>query len=339
MSWTGQPERGSQWLMRFMVRLTLRLGWRAGHALLYPITAYFLLASPRSRAASRHFLGKVLGREATVREQFRHLLTFAATLLDRVFLLTGRTEGYDIRVHGLEHLKARIDAGEGCLLLGAHLGSFEVLRALADRGCPVPVKALMYEANAALVNAVFRDLNPARAAAVIPLGTTESVLRIRECLARGELVGMLGDRITTGDKLVAVDFLGERAMLPVGPMLLATVLKAPVILFFGIRRGSRRYDITFEPFAEPADMATPARRADLSGEVARYAVRLERMCRAHPYNWFNFYDFWGGRDEASTAGGTAANRRPRGGGTVLRPVASGLGGRPRGGHGGPVASP
>ena len=28
--------------------------------------------------------------------------------------------------------------------------------------------------------------------------------------------------------------------------------------------------------------------------------RLEHHARAAPYNWFNFYDFWGNEDEAST---------------------------------------
>ena len=28
-------------------------------------------------------------------------------------------------------------------------------------------------------------------------------------------------------------------------------------------------------------------------QMARYAARLEQHCRAAPFNWFNFYDFWG----------------------------------------------
>lgn len=317
MSWARKPERGSQFLMRFMVRLTLALGWRAGHALLYPITAYFLLASPASRAASRQFL-TALGRRPRLTDLFWHHFTFSSVLLDRVFLLTGRLRGYDIRVTGLEHLKPRVDAQQGCILLGAHIGSFEVLRALADQGCPVPVKALMYESNAALIGQVFHRLNPERAAAVIPIGGAESVLRIKEALAAGELVGMLGDRITSGDKVVAVDFLGSSALLPVGPMVLASVLKAPVVLFFGIHRGNRRYDIVFEPFAERVELTPGARAADLTAWAQRYAARVASVARAHPCNWFNFYDFWGGRDGAAVADSGSPDRQRRGDGAPLR---------------------
>ena len=212
----------------------------------------------------------------------------------------------------------RVDAQQGCILLGAHVGRVEVLRARADQGCPVPVKALMYESNAALIGQVFHRLNPERAAAVIPIGGAESVLRIKEALAAGELVGMLGDRITSGDKVVTVDFLGRSALLPVGPMVLASVLKAPVVLFFGIHRGNRRYDIVFEPFAERMDLSPSAKSADLTAWAQRYAARVESMARAYPYNWFNFYDFWGGRDGAAVADSGTPDRQRRGDSTPLR---------------------
>lgn len=310
MTWAHKPERGSQLLTRFMVRLAFGLGWHVGHVLLYPITAYFFLSSPASRAASRQFLTVAQGRRPGWGDLFRHHFTFAATILDRPFLLTGRLAGFDIRVDGLEHVKRRIAAGEGCILLGAHLGSFEVLRAVADGGCPVPVKALMYEDNAARVNAVMNQLNPARAAGVIRIGATEALLQVKEALAAGELVGILGDRIAGGDKVVPVDFLGRTAMLPVGPIVVASVLKAPVILFYGVHRGGRRYDVRFEPFADRVELGRADRKAEVEAWAQRYAGRLEEACRAHPYNWFNFYDFWDHQDAASTGAADAGRGQP-----------------------------
>ena len=37
-------------------------------------------------------------------------------------------------------------------------------------------------------------------------------------------------------------------------------------------------------------MALPATLGD--EWVARFAASLEERCRAHPFNWFNFYPFW-----------------------------------------------
>ena len=198
---------------------------------------------------------------------------------------------------------------------------------MADQGCPVTVRALMYEANAALINQVLNALNPERASAVIPIGTTQSLLRVKEALAQGELVGVLGDRITTGDKVVSVEFLGRPALLPMGPMMLASMLGAPVILFFGVHLGGRRYEVRFEPFADRLAIDRGNRTADLTAWVQRFTARVEGACRAHPYNWFNFYDFWGGRDDVAMA---RVDRSAAGHGTG-RPglwLFPGAGGRP-----------
>ena len=53
-----------------------------------------------------------------------------------------------------------------------------------------------------------------------------------------------------------------------------------------------------ESKATQALVLAPTRELALQVAEAfgRYAARLEAVCRAHPYNWFNFYDFW--REEA-----------------------------------------
>lgn len=293
LEWTTAPERGSIRLARFMVWLVHHVGWWPGHLLLYPIAAYFLAFSPRQRAAAGVYLGRALGRRPGLGDLFRLYFAFASTILDRAFLVAGRAERYRIEVHGLDVLQERIAAGQGCLLLGAHLGSFEALRAVADAGCPVEVAVMMHEANAARLKAVFDVLRgPGRAATIIPLGTTDAMLRARECLENGGLVGLLADRAPRGERLLPVPFLGQPAPLPTGPHLLAAVLGAPVMLAFGIWRGPRHYEVHFEPFAEPLPSGRAGREAAIAERVRRYAERLEEICRAHPYNWFNFYDFW-----------------------------------------------
>lgn len=293
-AWRQAPERGSTFWLRFMIGVGRRLGWHAGHMLLFPITAYFLAFSPRQRVAARQYLGRALGRRAGFGDLWRLYFTFAATILDRVWLAAGQTAGFEITVHGLDALRNRVEAGQGCLLFGAHLGSFEALRAVADAGCPVDVAVLMHEANAARVKAVFDALGGAgRAAAVIPLGMPDSMLRVREVLERGGLVGLLADRAPAGQRMHRVEFLGHPAPLPTGPHVLAAVLEAPVMLAFGIRTGPRRYAVHFLPFAERiGDGGRAGREAAVPASVERYAHEIEAMCRAHPYNWFNFYPFW-----------------------------------------------
>ena len=290
--WLEQRERGSLAVMKGGVRLLLSVGHTFGRLLLYPTCAYFLASSRQSRAASRDYLGRVLGRPARLLDIARHYLTFAKTLHDRVYFLAGRTAEFDIEQHGLDAVERTLARGKGCVLLGAHVGSFEVLRVLGSLECKVPVNVLLYPDNASNADTVASDLCPELKQRVIPLGRPDTLLRVHECLERGEIVGILGDRTFKTDKTVRCDFFGQPATFPQGPLLLASILKAPVILFFGLFEGGRRYTIHFELFTDELQIARKDRSAQLQPWIARYAARLEHYCRRAPYNWFNFYDFW-----------------------------------------------
>ena len=61
---------------------------------------YYLVMRGPERRASRDYLTRVFGKPASLMMVARHIHTFAATILDRVFLLGGRFGGYDVRVTG-----------------------------------------------------------------------------------------------------------------------------------------------------------------------------------------------------------------------------------------------
>jgi len=290
--WLEQRERGTLAVMKGGVRLLLSVGHTFGRMLLYPTCAYFIVSSRQARAASRDYLGRALGRRARFLDIVRHYLTFAKTLHDRVYFLAGRTGEFAIEQHGLEVVERTLAKGKGCLLLGAHLGSFEVLRVLGSLERKLPVNVLLYPDNASNADAVASALCPELKERVIPLGRPDTLLRVHECLERGEIVGILGDRSLKSDKTVRCDFLGAPATFPQGPLLLASIVKAPVVLFFGLYHGRRRYSIHFETFADEVNIGRKDRSAELQPWIARYAQRLEHYCRLAPYNWFNFYDFW-----------------------------------------------
>jgi len=292
IGWRAQQERGSQAAMRALIWTTLALGRRVGRAFLYPICAYFVLFSPRLRRASAGYLRRALGRPARAADHMRHFHAFAATLLDRVYLRTGRYGYFDVRLEAPPALLADLRRGRGCILLGSHLGSFEILRAagLAE-GAPA-VNMLMHAEGSEKLNSALDALAPQAAPRVIPLGRPGSLLRVQECLERGEIVGILADRSWRNERECNCEFLGAPARFPFGPLLLAGLLGAPVILAFGLYRGGRRYEVHLEPFAERIALERREREGSLRPWVERYAARLEHHCRSAPYNWFNFYDYW-----------------------------------------------
>ncbi len=145
--WASAPERGAGWLVRLMLWLLRHASWFATGIVLPGISLWFFLFSRSARAASREYLAVALGRPARTADVLRHIHVFACAILDRTLLLLGRTDAVALGVQGLEHVQAAVAEGRGCILLGAHLGSFAVLRGLAER-CPVPVRMLMYTQNA-----------------------------------------------------------------------------------------------------------------------------------------------------------------------------------------------
>ena len=290
-AWNRRAERGNTWLIALMIRIALGLGWRAGRTMLYPITAYYLLSAPAARRASARFLARARGRKAGPILQFRHLLAFSTMLLDRIFFLAGRIARFRLRPEGVEQLTAALAAGRGVLLFGAHLGSFEALRAFG-RAAPVRVRMLMYRANIGGFTRLMDALDPALAADAIPIGTPETMLAVGEALRRGEIVGVLADRAPEGGERILVPFLGAPAAFPTGPVRLAAATGAPVLLFFGLAIAPRRYDLIFEPFAERIVLPRAGRAEAVRKIVSCYADRLAAKVRAHPLQWFNFHEIW-----------------------------------------------
>jgi predicted LPLAT superfamily acyltransferase len=133
---------------------------------------------------------------------------------------------------------------------------------------------------------------PEIAERIITPGEAGSLLRVRECLERGEIVAMLGDRPLGRERTTRCEFLGANARFPSGPMLAAAVLGAPVVAFFCLYQGDLRYNVHFEVLAERIELGAGQRDAALAPWIERYVRQLEAHARMAPYNWFNFYDFW-----------------------------------------------
>lgn len=290
--WLKEQERGSPVLVRLMLRIALHTPRFVARLVLLPITGYFFIAAPAPRRASRLFLRRVLGRRPGAWDILRHIHTFASTILDRVYFLAGEHARLDVRLHGFEDLKAHAATGRGAILLGAHLGSFEALRALAVEDSSIRLKVLMYADHNQTVSRLLHELNPAVAETIIPLGTLDSLFKVRECAEEGYLIGMLGDRVAESDKCVRCTFLGDEVVFPAGPMILAHTLRLPVFFVVGLYQGGNRYDLHFERLTEHVALGRPQDPEKLRAHTQAYADRLEHYVRLAPYNWFNFYDFW-----------------------------------------------
>jgi predicted LPLAT superfamily acyltransferase len=292
LQWHERGERGSTLALKALRFAALKLGRRVIRPVLYPLSLYFVLTSGATRRVSRDFLARVLPRPPRFRDVLRHVFSFASISLDRVFLLTGthpfRIEG----VYGpgtLETARAR-----GVLLFVAHFGSFEVMRIGAVKTHELPLRIVLDVNIGRRFMAALAELNPEIAAGIIDSskGGVDLVLKVREALDAGSVVGLMVDRARAGERTVPVEFLGGTAHFPASPWLLAAALKVPVLTVFGVWRGGDSYEAHVEMLTAELDLPRANREAALRTLVQEYADRLAVRVRAAPYNWLNFFDFW-----------------------------------------------
>jgi predicted LPLAT superfamily acyltransferase len=292
--WRSQKERSTPFMVRLIVWLAMHLKRPFVRPLLYPIVAYFMLTGGDARKASRAYLRRTLGHEPAWLDQWRHFFAFASCTLDRIFMLAERFESFDIAVHRPENVRAAVARNPGCLLFVAHFGSAESLRVMGVNKRGLPLSILLDRNHGRMLTEMLEKLNPQLASSVIDASERgpSLVLRLKETLEEGRMVGIMVDRALEMERSVEVDFLGARARLPVGPWQLAHALQVPVILGFGCYLGDNRYAAHFELFAEKVQLPRIERDAAIRLLAQRYAKRLEYYAHLAPYNWFNFYDYW-----------------------------------------------
>ena len=296
MLFRSRPERSNLFWLRVMTWISLRLGRSASRVVLFGIAAYYLAFAPTARRMSRGYLQRALKLRSLAdvgwRALFRHFLSFASVIHDRVYLINDRYEMFDIRIHNQALIDPIVAEGRGVFLIGAHLGSFEVLRAIGRKQPGLHIAMAMYEENARKINATLAAINPKARQGIIALGHIDSMIQVNQLLARGGVVGMLGDRSLGNDDTRQVDFLGDPAALPLGPFRMAAIMKCPALFMAGLYRGGNRYDIHFEALADFSTVAPRGRTLAVQAAMTRYAALLEQYCHQAPYNWFNFFDFW-----------------------------------------------
>lgn len=291
--WARIRERGSLAGLRSIGFVDRVLGRRASLAIVYPVTAYFFLTHPCARRASRRFLAAV-GAPVSLCARFRHFMQFSISILDKVAAWRD-PERVPVQWADRNGLPEVVTSGRGVLLLSAHLGNIELARAAAARIPGLRINALVYSSNAKKVKAMLEHTSGDSRLNLIEvqgLGP-ETALMLREKIAAGEMVVIVGDRtpVARDSPVTHADFLGEPAPFPLGPYVLAHVLECPVYLMFCVRQGVG-YKLYMEPFAERIRLPRRERDTAATHWASQYAGRLAHYARRFPLQWYNFYDFW-----------------------------------------------
>ena len=199
------------------------------------------------------------------------------------------------RFHGLEHLRRAHAKGKGVLVLGLHIGNWELL----------PM-SLIYKGFK--VSMVYRPLDFGPADRFFlhyrsrfggnPIPKKKSMRRLLNALRRQDCVGILLDQNSGRKAGVFADFFGYPACTNKGMAMLALKTEAPVISAFLVRQGLG-FDIHIGP--EIPLVRTDSREKEIQLNTQQYNKVLESIIRRHPEQWLWVHRRWKNRPPKAAA--------------------------------------
>jgi phosphatidylinositol dimannoside acyltransferase len=199
-----------------------------------------------------------------------------------------RSDGESARIDvvGGEHLQRVLAAGQGAVLVTAHVGPWDVAAGLLSRDLGADVAIVMEREPDAEAQALHDGVRTRKGVTVLAIGETElDALPVLRHLKRGGLVAFQLDRAPPSARVLEAELFGRPFQVPEGPFRLASIARVPVVPLFAFRQGYYSYGVeVFEPI-EP--VAHPGRE-DLESMGARALKAMERFVRAHPTQWFDF---------------------------------------------------
>jgi predicted LPLAT superfamily acyltransferase len=300
-NWARMKERGSSWGLAFTAWVHRYLGRWLALPIAPLVATYFFLTGRRAREATLDYLRRLraFAGEGTPEpgwfSAWRLYLTFGFAAHDKMTAWLNPSLLDKIDFPDLELLREARENGRGALIIGAHLGNLEMMRAVAARYGFKGFHAVVHFANAAKFTGTIQKAAPDSSKDLIHVSSfgPETAMRLRQIIDRGECVVIVGDRTPASEngQTVVADFLGAPAEFPRGPFILAAALECPVYLFFCVASGGG-YKVYAEKFADKVTIPRASRQESLAGLADRYARRLEQLCVAYPLQWFNFFDFW-----------------------------------------------
>jgi predicted LPLAT superfamily acyltransferase len=306
--WAAIGEAGALTGLRFMVWVNNHLGRVAFNILLIPVMAYFIVRRGEARRASVNYLRRArrqcpgqLGAGPLLWLSFRHFFAFGQALLDRYVAWMQPPSNIDMSPEVRKMHSSLVDSGKGILLIGSHFGNLEYSRSLTIHRGDLVVNILLHDLHAAKFATLMRTSAAHSRMNLIPVTELDLdlALRLKEKVANGEWLLIAGDRvpIDSSDKVCAATFFGDQADFPIGPYVLANLLRCPVYLLHCFRKQGH-YHLDMELFEKVILPSRQNKRRNYDSEVQKFATALEKQVRQEPLQWFNFYDFW---DEENTS--------------------------------------
>jgi len=290
----NSPDYGNQlghWIFYILLRW---FGPSPAYVLLAFVVPWyvFLLRKPRREAS--FYLKRRFPQDGAFKRFLRtyvYIYRFGQTLIDQAAIgILGR-ERFDIAFPGWEELYELSQKKDGMVLLTSHVGNWKTAMSVVDN-LAVPVNFLIH-LEKHMDGRHFFDLSGERdkIKVIDPAGFMGGLVEATRVLEKGECVSIMGDR-PFGARTMPCNFLGKPAQFTVTPYHLVAATGADLVLLLTVRTGKLAFRIDFFYLSKDMEWDKLPKKEALQPMLQSYVQVLEDYTKAHPYMWFNFFDFW-----------------------------------------------
>ena len=317
--WSEEKEIGNNWKIN-LSRIVYKIFGRNLMIiyLIFPISVIYFIYSRSRIKASKDFLKRISKYNKKVKSNifhsYKHLVSFIVSICEKYAAWNGDIPLKDLILQTKEDYNKVINLlknKKGMIILFAHVGNIELLKALATINEGNPVKDckinividfnLNKNVNILIASAKNNKNNFVDFIDAANIGP-ETIITMESKLNNGEIIAIAGDRTSNkSDKFNLVDFLGEEAYFPYGAFLIPVLLKYPAYYFFALREKDKiipkRYDFYIYESKVLSDIQNKKLTKDNKNQIVleltkEFAEKTEKIVIKYPYQWYNMYYFW-----------------------------------------------
>ena len=285
--WEGK-SRGNVLGYRIYIFFIKNFGINAAYFILRFVVLYFFLFSRKSSKAIYFYLRKRLqySKVKSFFNVYKSYYTFGKVLTDKVAISSGLKNKYTYTFDGIENIKQLLKEKKGGILISAHVGNFDIAQYFLDEIDEFSqINLVTTDAEHENIKQYLESITAkSQIKFIIVEEDMGHIFKIHTALDQGELVVFTGDRYLTGTKHLTENFMGTDANFPIGPYLLASRLKVPVLFVYVMKETNRHYHL----FARKAEV----KARDAQALLKKYTDSVEWILGQYPLQWFNYFDFW-----------------------------------------------
>lgn len=227
---------------------------------------------------------------------FKNVLYYAFTLVDKMEVFTNSYDSKKITFatkKDEENLFSDLSKGNGIFFICNHIGNVEVLRALFNNSeialkpnISIFLQKKQCEIFNNFISSISKEFTQIK---IYPIEEIDlsTAFEIKDNLNAGEIVFMAGDRMPVNEtqKRLKASILGNEVLIPQGAFKFAKVLDTTVY-FISCLENNNKYDIYLQKATDCKNIIKTQE------EFASFTTKM--ICIA-PYQFYNFYDFWGSK--------------------------------------------